>query len=186
MNPWAIIVVLVLLASYFGGHHQGYKAGVNEQSVADQKLINAANSRTQGIIDGYNQQIAEQKATAASKAIDQRDQVIALQAERDKFKNQLGEQHVKNQDATNRLHDVYAAYSLRFRAEPESTGCGYGAGPCESAEGSSARNATAAVVQLPTALAADLRRLAKDADELNDDYKLCYGYAQEVAPVKRE
>jgi hypothetical protein len=176
MSPWTLLAGLVLAISLFGGgYYKGNQAGINAEKV-----------RTQGIIDGYNLQIAEQKAAAASKAIDQRDQVIVLQAERDKFKKQLGEQHVKNQDLTNSLHDAYSAYSLRFRAEPENTGCGHGSGSCESTQGAGAGDAGATVVQLPDALTRDLRQLVKDADALNDDYKLCYGYVQEVVPVKRE
>jgi hypothetical protein len=180
MNPWVIIGVLaMLIGSYLGGHHQGYKAGSDQQAVNDQKEITAANRRTQGIIDGYNIQIADQKATAVSKAIDQRDQVIALQAERDKFKSQLGAEHVKNQDTTRRLSAAYAAYSLRFKPDI-GTGSGHCAGPGESAQGGAASDAHPEVVQLPATLTNDLRQLVEDADELNDDYKLCYGYANSI------
>lgn len=177
-SPWTIVAGLLLAISLVGGgYYKGHKNGANEQAANDQKLITAANDRMQGIIDGYNIQIADQKAIATKKAIEQRDQVIALQTEREKFKKQLGEQHVKNQDLTNSLHRVYSAYSLRFRVEPESAGCGYGAGSCEGAEGRSSGNACASIVQLPEALTRDLRQLAKDADELNDDYKLCHGFS---------
>lgn len=175
INPWSILAAVLIAVSLFaGGYYKGNKDGMNAEMV-----------RTQGIVDGYNLQVSQQKAAAASKAIDQRDKVIALQVERDRFKNQLGEQHVRNQELTNRLRDTLDAYGLRFRAA-EGSGCGNSAGSTGSAERSPAGDAAAQVVQLPDALARNLRQLVKDADELNDDYKLCYGYAQEVAPVKRE
>jgi hypothetical protein len=168
MNPWTILAGLLLAISLFGGgYYKGHVAGVNEQKVANQKAI-----------DEINAKIAEQKAIANQKAIEQRDQVIALQVERDKFKKQLGEQHVKNQELTDRNADLLAAYSLRFRADIASAGGGAGAGSGEGAGGGAAGDATSAIIQLPAALEADLRRLVKDADDLNDDYKLCYGYAQ--------
>jgi hypothetical protein len=183
MNPWFLFGALLSLFLAFGtGHHQGYKSGVNEQKVADQKTIDAANTRAQGIIDGYNIQVAEQKAVATNKAIAQRDEVIALQAERDKFKSQLGAEHVKNQDTTRRLSAAYAAYSLRFKPDI-GAGSWNSAGPGESSKGDAACNAPPEVVQLPEALTRDLRQLATDADELNDDYKHCYGYAYSVAPL---
>jgi hypothetical protein len=179
-NPWFIFGGLLSLFIAFGaGHHQGHKTGVNAQKVASQETIDAANNRTQGIIDGYNIQVAEQKAIATTKAIAQRDEVIALQAERDKFKSQLGAEHVKNQDATRRLSAAYAAYSLRFKPDI-GTGAGDSVGPGESAEGSAACNAPPKVVQLPEALTRNLRQLVEDADELNDDYKLCYGYENPI------
>jgi hypothetical protein len=180
MNPWFLFAALLAAAgSWFGGHHQGYKAGVDAQAVADQKTLAAANERTQGIIDGYNVQIQEQQAVASQKARKQRDEVIALQHEREVLKQKLGEQHVKNQDVTNRLRDAYAAYGLRFRAEQGAVG-GCSAGSGEGAGAGSTGNAAAAFVQLPEAIARDLRQLVYDADQLNDDYGLCYGYVYPV------
>jgi hypothetical protein len=182
MNPWFIFGGLLSLFIAFGaGHHQGHKTGVNAQKVASQEAIDTANKRTQGIIDGYNIQIAEQKAIATTKAIAQRDEVIALQAERDKFKSQLGAEHVKNQDTTRRLSAAYAAYSLRFKPDV-GTGAWNSSGPGESTQGGAACDAAPEVVQLPAALTDDIRQLVEDADELNDDYKLCYGYANSVVP----
>jgi hypothetical protein len=176
MNPWFILGGLLSLFVAFGaGHHQGHKTGINAQKVASQEVIDTANKRTQGIIDGYNTQMADQKAIATTRAIAQRDEVIALQAERDKFKSQLGAEHVKNQDTTRRLSAAYAAYSLRFKPDIGS-GSWHSAGSGEDAKGGPACDAPSAVVQLPEALTRDLRQFATDADELNDDYKLCYGY----------
>jgi hypothetical protein len=177
MNPWMIIGVLAMLAgSWFGGHHQGYKVGVNEQKVADQKTIDAANARTQGIIDGYNIQIVEQKADANLKYRKAQADVIEALAERDTFKTKLGEEHVKNQDLTNRLRDAYAAYGLRFAVPAEDARHWCGGGGAEAAGLKTSGDAPPAVIQLPEALARNLRQFAYDADELNDDYKLCYGY----------
>lgn len=176
-NPWFIVGALLSLFLAFGtGHHQGYKSGSNEQKVADQNAVDAANNRTQGIIDGYNKQISEQKAVASSKEKAQRDQVIAAQVERDQFKAKLGVEHVRNQTITRRLSDVYAAYSLRFKPDVGS-GCGGSAGSGEAAKDGASSNALPAAIQLPEAITRDLRQLVEDADELNDDYKLCYGYA---------
>jgi hypothetical protein len=170
MNPWTLLAGLVLaIALFAGGYYKGNQAGINAEKV-----------RTQGIIDGYNQQIAEQKAEASKKAIEQREEVIALMDERDKFKKQLGEKHVENQVITNRLYDAYAAYGLRFRTESTSVGCGSGSGSGEGAEGRAASDETTTIVQLPDEITRNLRQLVRDADELNDDYKLCYGYVNKV------
>lgn len=187
MNPWTIVVALLLAISLAGGgYYKGHKNGMNEQAVADQKLITAANQRAQGIIDGYNKQIADQKATANQMAMSQREEVIALQAERDKFKSQLGAKHAENQTLTRRLADAYAAYGLRFRTTIESGWCGDGAGVRQDSQGQSAGAPGTAVIQLPEALTRNLRQLVREADELNDDYKLCYGYVNKVDKAQLE
>jgi hypothetical protein len=58
-------------------------------------------------------------------------------------------------------------------------GCGGRAG---SAEGNAAGADGPAVVQLPDAVAGDLRQLAFEADRLKDEYATCYRYVN--GPVK--
>lgn len=169
MNPWAIVVALILAVSlWFGGYFSGKSAGINIQKVADQAQL-----------DDINQKLADQKAEANKKYREQQSTIIALQHEREIFKTKLEKEHVKNQDTTNRLRDAYAAYGLRFRAA-EDSGCGAGAGCAEGTGTGGSGDAGAKVVQLPEAIARNLRQLAFDADQLNDDYRLCYGYANKI------
>jgi hypothetical protein len=174
-----------LIVTNLASHHQGYKSGADSQAVADQAMIAAANSRTQGIIDGYNVQIGLQKAEANTKYRTAQSDIIALQADRDKFKTKLGEQHVKNQDVTNRLRDVYYAYGLRFQAA-ESARSGDCSGCSQGARTDGACNEAVEIVQLPEAIARDLRQLAYEADQLNDDYQLCYAYTHPVAAERKD
>lgn len=184
MNPWIILAGLLLAISlYGGGYYKGHHAGVNEQKVENQKDLKAANDRTQGIIDGYELQRDRQTAEANARYRKSQLDVIAALVERDAFKTRLGEEHVKNQTLTNRLGDAYAAYGLRFTVPAEDARPWCGSGPAEGSGKDGAGHAATATVQLPDPIARDLRKLAKDADELNDDYKLCYGYAK---PVEQE
>jgi hypothetical protein len=169
MNPWVILaIVLTLGATHTGAYTLGYGNGVNAQKVADQEQF-----------DKLNKDIADQKAQANAKYRDALGSIIALQTERDKFKNQLGEQREKNREVTTKLADAYAAYQLRFSVT-EVARCWRGGRYTQGAECDAASPAKTTTVQLPDAITANLRRLAKDADELNDDYKACYAYANQV------
>jgi hypothetical protein len=175
INPWVVLGALIALLSAGGiGFIEGHKVGVNTQKAADQVEF-----------DRINRERAQQKAIAETEARTQRDEVIAVLAERDKFKSQLGAQHVENQTLTRRLADAYAAYSLRFQTPVQDGWCGGSSTASGATEGQSASTPRTAVVQLPDALARDLRQLARQADELNDDYKLCRAYVNGTLADKK-
>lgn len=165
LNPWVLLGGLLLVLSLCAGSaYEGHKIGVNAQKAEDQQQF-----------DAINQKLAEQKAAAAQQYRDKQAGIIARQHDQEVFKANLEKEHVKNQDTSNRLRDAYAAYGLRFRAA-ESAGSGDSDRCPEGPGAGCAGNASAAIVQLPEALTRNLRQLAYDADRLNDDYRLCYGY----------
>jgi hypothetical protein len=169
MNPWLILGVVLALAGVFaGGDHFGYGRGINEQKVADQAEF-----------DRFNRERDEQKAEANDKYRKQQDANLALMAERDQLKTHLEKEREKNRKATDDLRARYAGLGLRF-AVPQSAGLGRGGGCAQGAATDPASAAGATVVQLPDALAADLRSLQYAADQLADDYRQCYDYAQRV------
>jgi hypothetical protein len=172
MNPWVILgAVVFYFASLFGADQFGHSRGINQQKVISQAQFDKTNS-----------DLADQKAFANQRYRDAQNSILALQADRDKFKQLLGAKNVENQNITNKLRDTYAAYGLRFQSA-ENTGCGHSAGFTESGTGNGAGNAETKIVQLPETITRNLRQLAYEADQLNDDYKLCYDYANKVEPA---
>jgi hypothetical protein len=173
MSPWTLLAGLVLAISLFGGgYYKGNQAGINAEKV-----------RTQGIIDGYNLQIAEQKAEANKQYRDAADQALKDQRKNELLTNELEKAHVQNQRDTNRLRDAYAAYSLRFHAE-EDSGRGDSDHGAEGGKASAAGNATPAYCVVSREVDAALKSIAYDCDSLRDDYRLLYdwAHAEEATP----
>ncbi|MDD5247800.1 MAG: hypothetical protein PHY45_02375 [Rhodocyclaceae bacterium] len=168
-NPWIILaVVLALAGCLIGGEMFGHKNGVAEQAVADQAQF-----------DTINRALEKQKVDAAEILAKDNADNLALMAERDQLKTNLEKQREDNRKATDDLRRKYAGVGLRFK--PEQSGrSGLGGGCTTGAGTDAAGDGTAATVQLPDALAANLRRLAADCDELNDDYRKAYDYARAV------
>lgn len=168
MNPYAILALIALLTvSTVGGFAYGHKVGVNEQKASDQ-----------GQFDAINKQTTDQKTEANAKYRAAQDANLALMIERDKLKTNLGNEHEKNRAATDALRTQYTGIGLRFTAETprlgNSSGCTQGAGS------DPASTPTATVIQLPDAITDNLQQLAFDADQLADNYRLCYGWAEKV------
>lgn len=169
LNPWIILAgVLSLVAASFAGYHRGHASGMEAQQAIDQREF-----------DRINAERARQTAEANALYRKAQDDAVALATARDQLKTQLEVEHAQHQKATDDLRASLAARRLRF-ALAESPGPGRDRAGAAGAGDHSAGAARAAVVQLPDALTANLRRLAFDADRLADDYRQCYGYAQRV------
>lgn len=168
MNPYIILgFVLSLIVAGAAGFTSGHHFGVNGQKAADQVQF-----------DKINQDIADRKAQANAIYRKNQDDNLALMVERDQLKTTLEKEHANHQAATTALRDKYSGLGLRFTAEAPRLG--NGGGCAQSAGTDPAGSDSAAIIQLPGAIAADLRRLAFDADQLADDYQKCYGYAEQV------
>lgn len=172
MNPYVIIGALVAaLALGGGGYWYGASVGRAKQEVADQAQFDAVNAK-----------LAAQKAEAATQLAAVNARVLATLTERDALKTKLLTEKDTHDQVTAVLRGRYAALRLRV-AVPGAAQAGGGGGGGDGAGGAggdAARSAGAALVQLPDAVAGDLRQLAFDADRLRDDYALCYGYATQV------
>lgn len=168
MNPYIILgIVLSLIAAGGAGFAAGDHVGAADQKAADQVQF-----------DKINQATADQKTQVNAMYRQKQDANLALMTERDQLKTTLEKEHANHQAATAALRDKYAGLGLRFIAEAPRLG--NGGGCTQSAGVDTASAEPAAIVQLPGEIAADLRRLAFDADQLADDYRECYGYANQV------
>lgn len=169
MNPYSIIAALLIaMGLWFGGEYRGHSTGVAEQKVADQIQF-----------DKINAGLTKQKTDAATLYQNVQASIIALQTERDTFKTQLGEQHAKDQAATDAARSRYSNLKLRFRATQ-----GERCGGSSSGSVPGSTNPTGATgaktVELPTAVTSNLRQLAFDADQLADNYRLCYNFTRQM------
>ena len=163
INPYSIIYAIIIwLASLAGVGWWQHNAGRDAQKAADQVQF-----------DKINADLSQQKTTAANIYRSAQATIIATLAERDKFKTQLETDHAKNIKTITDLRNQYAGLGLRFAA-PEGSGRGTGSTSPLPAEAGAARIKPTAFVQLPDALARNLRALAFDADELAVEYKKCY------------
>lgn len=171
LNPYAILGALaVWLASLVGVGYWQHDAGVSAQKVADQRQFDRINTERAQQADQANVMYRAKQA-----------EVIAALAERDAFKNQLEKERGEHRAATDALAARYAGLQLRFRAA-QGAAPGDRGGRADSAAPNAPGADAAPVVQLPDAVATDLRQLALDADRLRDEYATCYGYA--TGPVK--
>ena len=169
MNPWIILgAVTAMIIALAGAAYEGHSIGVNSQKAADQKQF-----------DDINNRLAAQKVEANGLYRKQQDENLIVMTERDKLKNQLGEQDAKNRKSVLVLNANLATAKLQFRTS-QTTGCGNGGGSAVGSGGNSASTQSTSVVQLPDKVTSDLRQFALDADLLAADYKLCYGYATKV------
>jgi len=166
MNPYLIIgAVFAVITIAAGSYGIGHGHGINEQKVADQAQF-----------DTINREREQQKAEAVALYRSAQADIITLQAERDRFKTQLEKTREQDRTATDSTRNRLAGLGLRFRTEQ-------GVGPGPDCAGTlpgiahPAGTAPAATVELPGALARDLRSLTGDADQLADDYRQCYAYA---------
>lgn len=166
--PYRILgALLLVLALVSGGYTYGHHNGANGQKVVDQVQF-----------DKINQGITDQKAQANTLYRNAQDANVALMAERDQLKTTLEKEHANHQAATAALRDKYAGLGLRFNAEAPRLGNGGGSTQRAGTDPASASGP--AVIQLPGEITENLRRLAFDADQLADDYRECYGYAEKV------
>lgn len=169
MNPYLILTfVLAVIAAGVGGCTYGHGTGIDEQKAADQVQF-----------DKYNQDIADQKTQANALYRKAQDANLALMTERDQLKTTLEKQHAINKANTAALRDKYFGVGLRFSTR-QTPGLGSGGGIAQGPGTDPAIDEPTTLVQLPGEIAADLRRLAFDADQLADDYRKCYGYAEKV------
>lgn len=169
MNPYAILVAVILwLLSAAGVGYWQHGEGRAAQKVADQVQF-----------DRINDDITKQKAQADATYRAAQDANVKLMVERDQLKTKLEKMYATDQLATDAVRDKYAFVGLRF-ATSKSAGSGGGSGSATSTGPDASSPATSAVVELPRALASDLRQLALDADKLRDDYALCYRYLNEM------
>ena len=168
MNPltpyliWIKVAAFAVLciALYSFGHHNGRVGALMEDRA---------------IFDSIAKQQTERKAEAAAILKKSNDDLIATLAERDSIKSKLEKEHVDNQTFTAALRDKYAGIGLRFIAK--APGCGAGSANAVPQAGEPAGNTSAAVIQLPDALAGELRASAAACDTLKDDYRLLYDWA---------
>lgn len=166
MNPSTILIAIVAaLAIAAGAYTVGRGHGINAQKVADQAQF-----------DAINRGIEKQKADANALYRTAQADIIALQAERDRFKTQLEKNREQDRTATDAARDRLAGFGLRFRPQ-QAGGSGQGCPGTLPGSPNPAGAASAPVVELPAALARRLRSIAHDADQLADDYRQCYGYA---------
>lgn len=166
MNPLAVLVLMIVIAA--GGFAAGHHVGENDQKVTDQSQY-----------DGINKQLADQKKTATDLLKTRNAENLALMVERDQLKTDLEKTREDNRKTTDDLRRKYAGVGLRFQPV-EAAGGGCGGGRAENAGVDPAGADVSTTVELPAALASDLRRLAFDADTLADSYRECWGYAQQV------
>jgi hypothetical protein len=168
-NPWFILGgVLLVLALVAGAGVKGHSMGVDAQKAMDQAQFDAINAA-----------LTKQKSEANALLQKAQGDIIALQQQRDSFKTQLEVKDAQNRNATAALTAKYSGLQLRFRTA-QSAGCGAGSASAVSSPANAASDAGTAIAVLPDAVTASLRQLAIDADNLNDAYKLCYGYATKV------
>jgi len=169
MNPILILVIgVVWLGSLIGVGKWQHTAGITEQKVADQVQF-----------DQINQGIADQKTKAASLLAKANADTLALMTERDTLKTTLEKTREDNRKATAAARDHYAGLGLRFQPA-EVAGCRLGSGCAGTTTADAAGAHGAAPVELPGAITASLRQLTFEADNLADEYRKCYGYAQQV------
>ncbi len=158
----AFAALALCVVIFTAGHHVG---GLT-QKAADQAQF-----------DRINGEIAAQKAEANAAYRKAQDANVALLTARDKFKNDLEKQHAQSQADTASIFSTYSGVGLRYAGQ--SAGSGAAGGSTASASGNPSGVDPTADVQLPDAIARDLRQLALEADQLRDDYSLCYRYATE-------
>jgi hypothetical protein len=170
MNPSAILgVVIVVVAAIGGSFFYGVGVGKDRQEVADQ-----------GQFDEINKRLSDQKAEAAEKLRKAAIDFFALLAERDQLKTKLETEKAAHDKTTLDLNRKYSSLKLQFVAVQKAGGSGDGGGRAQGPAANPSGAGGPSLVQLPDEIAANLRQLAFDADQLLGNYALCYGWAQKV------
>lgn len=163
LNPLVLLaLVLAFIGVGGGGFASGHHFGVATQKVADQVQF-----------DTINEQLTQQKAEANAAYRAFQEHNVALAEKADDSKTQLEKRREENRTKTIDVRDRYADVGLRFQPA-EDAGYRIGGGGSAKAEAVADSPSGAQAVQLPGSLAARLRRIVFDADDLNDDYKKCY------------
>ena len=164
-------IAFVIACAVGGGSYMaGHRNGVNEQKAADQAQF-----------DKVNQERVQQQTQAAA-ILTKIQQGITDQVSADAKKVHDLEQHANDLlDENLGLRTSLAARSLRFVSTgPAKAGTDRSCRASAPGAAASASHADApAVVQLPDSLAADLRQLTFDADQLNVNYGKCYGWVNQ-------
>lgn len=169
VNPYLIIgAMLAIAASFFCGDYVGHGRGIDEQKVSDQREF-----------DRISAEIMKQKAEASALYRQAQADIIALQVERDRLKNELEAKREIDRKATDDRRTEFAGRGLRFNPIEDPRAREDGGGP-QGAGSNPASPVTPTALELPASLTASLRLLAFDADKLADDYRECYGYAVKV------
>lgn len=166
MNPYIIIAAFVVLIG----------SNLSTAYVAKDYGYKSALADTQDEVDTVNENLRMQKAEANALFQVMAEREIQTANERDAFKNKLGAEHVKNQTITNRLRNAIATDKLRFTVE-DNRRCGGSGSAADPGQTDTTGNERATTIQLPEETARSLYAIAYDADQLADDYRLCYAYA---------
>lgn len=154
-----VVAAIVIFAAGFGG---GHTVGVNSQKVEDQVQF-----------DKVNKQLEDNKTEAAQILARDNAKNVTLAEERDQIKSTLEKEREDHRTATNELERKYSGIGLRFLTT-QNTGCGASGGVTGKAQNDPVNTPTATEIQLPGEITRNLRQLARDADDLNDDYAKCY------------
>lgn len=170
MSNW--IIGLIWLASLVAVGYWQEGAGENTQKVADQKKF-----------DSIEHDLTEQKAKAGREMQDSLKENLAIATDRDNFKTQLENERETHRIATIALERKYSSLSLQYRAAKDSGSGTSGSRPLPGGENPAVATSTP-VLQLPDEITANLRQLTRDADDLNDDYRKCFDFAERKPVVK--
>ena len=161
----ALLALVVSLGFAAGGFWYGNKHGIDHQKVIDQQQF-----------DKINAERADQKAQASALLEKIQAGIIATQQHEQELKRQLEQKDADYSIAIDGMRADFARRGLRFVAPAKGGAdrtCRAGATPpATSASGVPAIT----LIELPIAIASDLRQLAYDADRLKGWYDKCVGY----------
>lgn len=169
-SPWILLAfALALMGVGMYEHSEGVDSGIERQKVADQREF-----------DSVNAKLAANKAEAAEILRKAQAANVAVMAERDALKTKLEEERQANEKQNRDLRARYAELKLRFTIPSDRGSRDGGASPAPATGDAPGAASPGIVVELPDKIAADLRQLTFDADELRTAYAVCYGYATTV------
>lgn len=114
----------------------------------------------------------KQKSDAQAMLSTAQESVDAANAKAIKVAAQQEKDYATYMAGTAALAAQYATHSLRYAA-PSSSRCGASGGTTVSGAAAQAQPTARTVVQLPDAIAGNLRQLTVDADKLRNAYGLC-------------
>lgn len=173
-----VIAAIVALGALVAGvmaainhiDERGFKRGIGEQKEIDQKEF-----------DRINLALSDQKKEAAAVLAKANAENTRIRIDRDKLKSTLENERAQHEQANRDIRAEFAGRSLQFRSSAgEGSGCGGGSGGSQTGGANPAAPVSAQVIQLPEKIAADLRQLTFDADQLNAEYAVCYGFVNKV------